>query len=268
LGQAQSGPHDHAPEPGPPASLTAALSRSSSPLPPGLRQRLMDRVVAHRRANADIQTLRKPMMQSPEEGPGWQRWPLRQGSQILSLQAGAAWTLPEGSHELLLLGGALRVGEALLAPHQHALVGANTPLQALEPARFYWRQHGDSDPFQADPGQVRVAPAAQGWQPLRDGVQICPLHAARGAISLLARFDAGGRVPSHPHQVDEQCLMVEGDLFLGDVLLREGGFQFAPSGSAHGDLFADAPCLLFFHGAIDAAAIDNRLRAQQGWPAL
>lgn len=62
--------------------------------------------------------------------------------------------------------------------------------------------------------------------------------------------------------------MVEGDLFLGDLLLREGEFQFAPQGSQHGDLFADSPCLLFFHGAVDAAAVDNAHREAQGWPAL
>lgn len=40
--------------------------------------------------------------------------------------------------------------------------------------------------------------------------------------------------------------MVEGELFLGDVMLREEEFQFAPAGSEHGELFSDVGCLLFF----------------------
>jgi ChrR Cupin-like domain len=113
-----------------------------------------------------------------------------------------------------------------------------------------------------------VVPAGDGWQPLREGVELRPLHRQGEAITALARFQGGARVPAHPHGIDEECLMVEGDLFLGDVLLPEGGFQFAPGGSAHGELFADMPCLLYFHGAIDPHAVDNGHRVRLGYAAL
>ena len=61
---------------------------------------------------------------------------------------------------------------------------------------------------------------------------------------------------AHGHGLTDQCLKVEGELFLGDVLLREGEFQFTPVGTEHGELFFDVGCLLFFSGAIDLAAVD------------
>ena len=108
------------------------------------------------------------------------------------------------------------------------------------------------------------------WRPTayQNGRELALVSLQVEGNGALARFAAGGRVPAHPHCIDEECLMVEGELFLGDVLLREGGFQRAPGGTAHGELFADSPCLLFFHGAIDPAAVDNAHRAQQGFPAL
>ena len=182
---------------------------------------------------------------------------------LVELAAGAALRLEPGTHELLLLDGRLVADGQPVALHDY-LIGQGA-VQAREPSRFYLRHHAPQDPFQCAEGWQRVRPGESAWQPLREGVDICPLHQQSGAVSMLARFAAGGRVPAHAHGIDEQCLMVEGELFLGDLLLREGGFQHAPPGSAHGELMADRPCLLFFHGAIDPVAVDPAWRAEQGF---
>lgn len=275
LGDVLPQAHARAAAPGENADLTVALSTPVSGDDVRLQalgQRLAARVAANAQANAAFLTLRKPLQAQAAQvwGPGLRAWPLRGGSWIVEAEAGVELTPPAaaGALELLVLVGQMRVGDQSLAACAHALLPADAKVQAGAQGllRVYLRRHGQAGPFQA-PAQALLNPAPS-WQPLREGVDISPLYGEGAAVSLLARFAPGGRVPGHPHGIDEECLMVDGDLFLGDLLLREGEFQFAPSGSQHGELFADAPCLLFFHGAIDAAAIDNGYRQGQGWPAL
>lgn len=265
-------PHGRAPQPGEAAELLAALSEDGATPPPALGQRLLQRVQAHARANAALHTRRHPLREPAQTLPGGRAWPLSAHSRLLELEAGAL--LPDDGRslrELLLLSGALQgpQGEGLQA-QDYALAPAGLPLRAAQATRLYLREHGAEGPFHAvtQLHSVHSTRPDAPWQPLREGVSLLPLYAEAGAVSLLARFEAGARVPAHPHGLDEECLMVEGELFLGDVLLPEGGFQLAPGGTQHGELFADAPCLLFFHGAIDPQAVDNGYRAQRGYPAL
>lgn len=264
LGEALPDPLARAAAPGEAAALLLALSSAGTPPPKALGARLAARVAQSRAANQAMQTKRRPWAGEAERlADGVSAWPLHGNSRLLELQAGSRWRVPAGVQELLLLDGELNAGGRELRALQHGLLAGGEALLARSRCRLYLRSHAD--------GPFRSAPAAgpePRWQPLRDGVEICPLHAEGEAISLLARFAAGASVPAHEHGIAEECLMVEGELFLGDLLLPEGGFQAAPAGSRHGALFADAPCLLFFHGAIDAAAIDNAHRAQLGWPAL
>lgn len=269
LGEFLPHPLRQAAQPGPAAELTVALSADTRQPPAALGKRLLARVAASAQANATMTTLLRPRLAAPEEGwPAGTRARTLQGqSWLLELEAGAPLpTHAEGTHELLVLEGSLQGPELQLGRQAYAVCAASLPLRAGSAARVYLRRHGANDPFQA-PSQPHTV-STPSWQPLREGVEIAPLFGQNGAVTMLARFAAGAQVPAHPHGVDEQCLMVEGDLFLGDLLLPEGGYQFAPGGSKHGELAADMPCLLFFHGAIDAAAIDNSHRAAQGWPAL
>lgn len=269
LGEALPLPHARAADPSPAAELTLALASAVQAPTAALGRRLAARVAASRQAHAAMVTRRQPRQRLPAQtwAPGVQAWPLHGQSWLLELAADARVTAPlNGALELLVLAGTLQVGDDALAACGHALLPAGTPLRAgAEPARLYLRGH-QPGPFSA-PAQPLLHPTPT-WQPLRAGVDICPLYGEGAALSMLARLQPGARVPAHPHGIDEECLMVEGDLFLGDLLLREGEFQFAPQGSQHGDLFADSPCLLFFHGAVDAAAVDNAHREAQGWPAL
>ncbi len=262
--------HHRAPHAAPADALTLALSQESSTVPAHLGQRLNARVAAHRLANAAMTTLRHPLRRTSEDWPGGARaWPLSPGSswRVLLPPHTPLWTT-DGAHELLVVAGSLVGPSASLSRHGHAVAGAGTAWHAgPEGVDVYLRAH-HLGPFGPPTEPILQPFGSEGWQPLRPGVTVRLLHADGGAVSLFARFDAGARVPGHPHGVAEECLMLEGDLFLGDLLLPTGGFQSAPAGSQHGDLVADAPCLLFFHGAIDPAAVDNGHRAALGWPAL
>ena len=66
--------------------------------------------------------------------------------------------------------------------------------------------------------------------------------------AMLWLAEPGATVPHHHHGHDEECLMLRGDLFQDDYLLREGDYQLAPSGTAHETVSTDTGALIYAHG--------------------
>jgi quercetin dioxygenase-like cupin family protein len=94
--------------------------------------------------------------------------------------------------------------------------------------------------------------AASDWQTLAEGVSrrlLGPASAGHGAF--LVRLDPGASVPGHHHHRDEECLVIEGEMFLDDVLLLGGDFQLAPAGGVHLGVSSDRGALLYVHGDLD-----------------
>ena len=55
----------------------------------------------------------------------------------------------------------------------------------------------------------------------------------------------------HDHGHDEECLMLQGELFLDDVLLQEGDYQLAPAGTSHRITETDTGVVIYAHGDLD-----------------
>ena len=72
----------------------------------------------------------------------------------------------------------------------------------------------------------------------------------KGLMSYLVRLDAGVELDGHNHPFDEECLMLEGDLTMGDITLNKGDFHYAPAGIPHGRLSTQKGCLAFIRGAL------------------
>ena len=51
-----------------------------------------------------------------------------------------------------------------------------------------------------------------------------------------------------PHAFDEECLLVSSETFFGDVLVREGEYQFAPKGCTHDEAYSDVGALIYVNG--------------------
>ncbi len=96
--------------------------------------------------------------------------------------------------------------------------------------------------------QIAVAPAPAGadmyiqrdgpevWRPSPfPGISVRVLHADRSLkrVSLCARMEPGAVYPSHDHSGLEECIVLEGELLVGDVLLKAGDYQRAEPGSRH-----------------------------------
>lgn len=96
--------------------------------------------------------------------------------------------------------------------------------------------------------------ADEGWSLEAPGLEVKILHseAETGIFSYLIRLQAGFTMQGHDHPVDEECLMIEGDLTLGSITLNAGDYHFAPKGVPHGRVSSKNGCMAFIRGAIPA----------------
>lgn len=90
-----------------------------------------------------------------------------------------------------------------------------------------------------------------GWEQIAPGVLKKDLSSDGIIASRFFRLEPGSKVAGHPHLQNEECMMLSGELFLGDILLRAGEYQLAPVGSYHGEVSTDIGALLFVRGAAD-----------------
>lgn len=70
------------------------------------------------------------------------------------------------------------------------------------------------------------------------------VDAPRDQFTAIVRMDAGTSYPRHIHNGAEECLVLEGELRVGETVLRAGDYQRAPAGSRHGVQSTDTGCLL------------------------
>ena len=97
------------------------------------------------------------------------------------------------------------------------------------------------------PGTVTLRAGTYDWRPLSQGIDHAVLwvNEAANRKSLLIRMQPGARYESHEHDDDEECLVIEGDLVFGDLVLHAGDFHFAPKGRTHPPAYSPSGCLLY-----------------------
>jgi hypothetical protein len=146
------------------------------------------------------------------------------------------------SEWLVVDGSATIDGLALdaLDHHGRGATGGEPVVASAAGATLYLRDCG-AEPTPAGTSRARQAQ----WENFAPGIQRRLLWQAGGACAYLARAQEGAAVPAHAHVHDEECLMIEGELFAGDVLLREREFQLAPAGLHHGMVQAASDCLVY-----------------------
>ena len=92
------------------------------------------------------------------------------------------------------------------------------------------------------------------WIEVMPGAQFKVLHddgnGLDGVLSYLIKLDAGIKLAGHSHPFDEECLMLEGDLTLGDLTLNKGDFHFATAGVRHDSVSTQNGCTAFIRGAL------------------
>lgn len=88
-----------------------------------------------------------------------------------------------------------------------------------------------------------------GWVEIQNGLYQKDLWTDGTVASRYFRIAAGTRVEGHAHSLDEECIMLNGDVFLGDILLQAGDYHLAPAGTEHLEIFSDTGALLYVRGA-------------------
>lgn len=69
-------------------------------------------------------------------------------------------------------------------------------------------------------------------------------------MSYLVHLEPGFSMEGHTHPFDEETLMLEGDLSLGDLKLSAGDFHFAAAGASHGNVHTVHGCIAYMRGAL------------------
>jgi quercetin dioxygenase-like cupin family protein len=106
----------------------------------------------------------------------------------------------------------------------------------------------DPPPEQTETIRVATMP----WRPVCPGVWTKLMKSDPTAQMQVALFrvDPGGVVPAHSHHREEEWLVLQGEVMLGDHCVGQGDFHFAQVGSRHPDLTAPTGALLMVRSEI------------------
>lgn len=103
-------------------------------------------------------------------------------------------------------------------------------------------------------GISTVRAAAQGWIAVSAGVVAKVLNDDGRIRTWLARLAPNANLPAHSHHGDEECYVLEGQVFFGDCELNAGDYQVARAGTTHGEVRTPTGCLMLVRSPSLAAA--------------
>lgn len=91
------------------------------------------------------------------------------------------------------------------------------------------------------------------WRRLAPKVYEKPLVDAAGLYARLLRLEPGASLPPHGHDSPEESVVLEGEVWLGEVFCVAGEFHFAPAGARHESVRTARGCLLYVRSGSPAA---------------
>ena len=88
------------------------------------------------------------------------------------------------------------------------------------------------------------------WMPIRPGIERKLLYRdpTTGTGSYLFRMQPGAMIEGHHHPGAEECLVLEGDLTIGELHLNAGDYHVAEEGAIHPDLRSHGGAVMFVRG--------------------
>lgn len=240
------------------------------------RRRLLNRAAASARDHAGLVTVRGRHGHWRTLKPGVRTRLLHRSadggtSALIELAPGARLPVHRHRHleEGIVLDGRMQMGELDLGAgdwhlsqpgSRHAAisskVGALTYLRgtslgeglglALELVGGLWPAAGR---------ESRTVTASDGsWRAIGDGVEEKTLWGDGVRTSRFLRLGPGAVVPGHAHPIAEETLVIDGDVFFGDILVCARELHVAPAGSRHPEVTSDAGALLYVSGPASSDA--------------
>lgn len=80
------------------------------------------------------------------------------------------------------------------------------------------------------------------------------LDTATKRFSAIVKLEPGARIPPHTHDGLEECLVLEGELILGEVRMRPGDYQWAEDGTDHVEQWTDVGATVLISGPMSLLA--------------
>ncbi len=95
--------------------------------------------------------------------------------------------------------------------------------------------------------------ADEGWFELAPKIEKKILNVDReaGTESYLLRVQPGAVAPPHSHARTELCVVLQGEIDIGDTHLKAGDFHMASAGTKHGPASSQTNALVFIQGALE-----------------
>jgi quercetin dioxygenase-like cupin family protein len=84
------------------------------------------------------------------------------------------------------------------------------------------------------------------WENLVPGVRVKRL--AGNHRGVLLDLQPGTVIPFHRHHQDEECVVLRGEVQLGDMTVRAGDYHVATAGSRHGAVRSSSGALVYLRG--------------------
>jgi quercetin dioxygenase-like cupin family protein len=242
----------------------STLQAEPVPPTPAARSRLLGRVRRSAQASRAMHTVRHADAAVTLPAPGVSQCLLYSASaqtrrlgeperaSLVTLAPGTQWARPGLDtglqREWLLLRGQARIGGDDLGAEDFLLQPAGSACPALGSAQgaLLMLREARLAAQPQDTTQVQRARDAQ-WVDFAPGIRRRVMWQRAGQAAMLYRTAPGAQVPHHGHGHDEECLMLEGDLFLDDVLLRPLDYQLAPAGTGHRHVSTDTDVVLYAH---------------------
>ncbi len=75
--------------------------------------------------------------------------------------------------------------------------------------------------------------------------RLLSLDEERNRVTCLLRLEPGAKLPEHSHSGFEECLLLEGTMFVGITRMNVGDFQRAEADSDHPEQWTDTGALLY-----------------------
>ena len=69
-----------------------------------------------------------------------------------------------------------------------------------------------------------------------------------GSMSYLLKLEPGAFLVPHKHAIDEECVVLEGEVTIGDELVGPGSYHLAPRGLIHQPIRSERGATLFVRG--------------------
>jgi quercetin dioxygenase-like cupin family protein len=249
------------------ASAWAAEGAAGAASSGALRGKLLERLSASRAASAAMVTSRLKRLATTVLAPGVTARTLyvapadrslRPGEPLrarwVELQPGSRWQGPEATchREWLVLRGSVDIGDERLTLRDYHVMpaGASPAVLASQDGACLFLRESALEAAATD-AALTVHDADAGWPEYAPGIRRRVLWQRDGQAALLYLAQPGAAVPQHSHGHDEECLMVQGELFLDDLLLQEGDYQLAPAGTGHRITETDTGVVIYAHGDLD-----------------